>query len=742
MYILHSLPGRMRLQVPGLKSNRAFVSALEKELLLLLPEIKKAVANPRTGSLLLLFPGSDLSYDDVVSQIGAIVRQRDSWLDEDLADKSQKQKETAVALRNPTANSVAEPEELGLRRQIWQSVAVATVLGFIAIKRAILGPSAMANSSLVLNLSAWTTIIAGYPIFRSGVDALHGKRINNDLLITVATLTSLLLRESFTGLVVVFLVNLSSLFQTITVSRSRTAIRALLVNKEERAWVVRQGVEVELPLEEVVVGDIVVVQTGGKILVDGKVTSGEGSVNQASITGESLPVFRNPGDDVFAGTIVESGNIYIEATKVGDDTALARIIHLVEEAQTHRAPIQNIADRFSERFVPFSFFLSLSVFIATRDIKRAMTMLIIACPCAVGLSTPTAVSAAMGNAARNGILIKGGNYLEIAGSIDTVLFDKTGTVTEGRPRVSRIVSLHEEYMPEDVLSLAASGEMHSNHPLAGAVVQKAREMELVIPEHTDDEIVIGHGIKVMIDGTPLFVGSGHWMDDMGIVRKQADFEAGRMKNMAETVLFVAREDILIGLIGIVDNLKQHAKEAIDILMSEGVLKTGLLSGDHYESVAVVGRKLGIEDIYSDLMPEDKVEIVHSLQTQGYRVAMVGEGVNDAPALAAADVGIAMGTLGTDAAIETAAVVIAGDNPVKVAQLIVLSQRTTEVIHQNFFFAVGINSLGILGGAMSWITPLTGALLHNLSTLGVVINSSRLLFYPLEFGDEWKVKSEK
>ena len=723
------------MQVPGLKRNRVFVRVLERELVLLLPEIKKVVANPWTGNLLLLFPENNLSFDDVVSEIEVIVRQRDSWLDVDLTSKSQCQKETAVALQNPANNSVAELEELGLRKQIWQSVAVAAVLGVIAIKRAILGPSAIANSSLVLNLSAWTTIIAGYPIFRSGVDALHGKRINNDLLITVATLTSLLLRESFTGLVVVFLVNLSSLFQTITVSRSRTAIRALLANnKEERVWVLRQGVEVDLPLEAVIVGDIVVVQTGGKILVDGKVINGEGSVNQASITGESLPVFKNPGDDVFAGTIVESGNIYIEATKIGDDTALARIIHLVEEAQTHRAPIQNIADRFSERFVPFSFFLSLSVFIATKDIKRAMAMLIIACPCAVGLSTPTAVSAAMGNAARNGILIKGGNYLEIAGSIDTVLFDKTGTVTEGRPKVSRIVSLHEEYMPEDVLSLAASGEMHSNHPLAGAVVQKAREMELVIPEHTDDEIIIGHGIKVMIDGTPLLVGSGHWMDDMRISRKQADFEAERMKNMGETVLFVAREDILIGLIGIVDNLKHHAKEAIDILMSEGVLKTGLLSGDHYDSVAVVGRKLGIEDIYSDLMPEDKVAIVHSLQAQGCRVAMVGEGVNDAPALAAADVGIAMGTLGTDAAIETAPVVLAGDNPVKVAQLIVLSQRTTEVIHQNFFFAVGINSLGILGGAMSWITPLTGALLHNLSTLGVVINSSRLLFYPLEFRD--------
>ncbi|MBM7865244.1 heavy metal translocating P-type ATPase [Heliobacterium gestii] len=730
--LIHRLQGRVRLHVDGVKRNERLAAVLEHQLALL-EGIRKVEVGRNTGNILVLFDERRLPFATLEKAISALQQKSPEALKALLPTESQS---------SPCATGVCrrkEPEELPLRPQLYKSLATGAVLAWVGLKRLFWGPSALSTNKTVLNVAAATTIVAGYPILRHGLQGLMGKKINNDLLIGMATLVSLLFRESVTGLVVVFLVNLSELFQTFTLERSRKAISELLSNKDEKAWVLRDGQEVEVPVESLLAGDVVVVQTGAKIPVDGHVLFGQAAVNQAAITGESLPEYKNLGDEVFAGTVVESGLLRIEAKKVGDETALARIIHLVENAESHRAPIQNFADRFSERFVPFSFLLALTVFALTRDIRRAMSMLIIACPCAVGLATPTAVSAAMGNGARRGILIKGGSYLEEAGQVDVVLFDKTGTLTEGRPRVSRIISLHEDYGPEEVLALAASGELHTNHPLASAVVEKAREMELVVPEHSDDEVVIGHGVRVLIDGIPLLVGSGHWMDDEGIERDHAALEAERMQYLGETVLYVARDHTLIGLIGVVDKLRKHALEAIDMLQTEGIEQVALLSGDHPDAVTAVARRLGIENIHGSLMPEDKVTILRQYQEQGYRVAMVGEGVNDSPALAAADVGIAMGTAGADAAIETASVVISGDDPLKVAHLVHLSQRTMEVIRQNFAFAVGVNSLGILLGALNWISPLTGALLHNLSTLGVVLNSGRLLVYPL---DEKEPKSKR
>ncbi|KAB2951813.1 cation-translocating P-type ATPase [Heliorestis acidaminivorans] len=754
--VIHKLPGRVRLSLRGLQSNALLAKVIELTFSSY-GGIKQITASSASGNVLVLYDPSIVPLEEIKKELlklknldketlirleltAALAEASSSSTDS--LDESKDSLGSACSTDNSDDNKslcktnrcrpvAEEPEELPLKRQIIQSVFTGAILLWVGVKRLFLGPSILSASRTVHTVSSLTTIVAGYPILRSGLSALSGKKINNDLLISMATLVSLLLRESVTGLVVVFLVNLSTLFQTLTLERSRRAIRELLEVQEEKAWVVRNGVEIEVQVQDIVPGDVVVLQPGSKIPVDGQVQEGQGAVNEAMMTGESIPRMKQPGDSVFSGTMVETGNIRVLATKVGDDTALARIIHLVEDARSHRAPIQNFADRFSERFVPFSFLLALAVFFVTRDFRRAMTMLIIACPCAVGLATPTAVSAAMGNGARRGILIKGGHYLEEAGSLDTVLFDKTGTLTEGRPRVSRIISVHNDYSPENVLALAASGELHSNHPLANAVVEKAREMELIIPEHTDDEVVIGHGIRVLIDGRPLLVGSGHWMDDEGIERKHADFEATRMHNLGETVLYVAHEKTLIGLIGVVDKLRERSKEAIDLLYAEGIENVAIISGDNPETVSIISRQLGIELSHGSLMPEDKVDIIKKYQDQGYKVAMVGEGVNDSPALATAHVGIAMGQAGSDAAIETAPIVLQGDDPTKVVQLVILSRRTMEVIRQNFAFAVGINATGILLGALNIISPLTGALLHNLSTLGVVLNSGRLLIYPLD-----------
>ncbi|RYD01744.1 hypothetical protein N752_28220 [Desulforamulus aquiferis] len=472
--------------------------------------------------------------------------------------------------------------------------------------------------------------------------------------------------EGLTALVVVWLVNLSELLQTLTLDRSRRAIGDLLKNKNEQAWLLVDGTQVSVPVESLKVGDTVVIHQGGKIPVDGIIVSGTAAVNQSPITGESLPVYKQLDDQVYAGTVVEQGSIHVFSEKVGDSTALARIVHLVEEANNKKAPIQNMADSYSYKIVPISFLLASLVFLFTKDIHRTMTILIVACPCAAGLATPTAISAAMGNAASRGILIKGGCYLEAAGRLDSVLFDKTGTLTEGRPEVSSFVSLDEQYTPEQILTLAAAGEMHTNHPLALAVVNKAQEQMEQIPEYQSKEVVVGKGLKVIVNNVETLIGNHRLMQDEKVDYGNALHFANEMSTRGESIIYVARHAKLIGLIGVRDTLRHESKRAINELKTSGVNEIGLVSGDNYECAWAVGRGLGLKDIWSNMLPEDKVKVVQEKQRNGKIVAMVGEGINDSPALAAADIGIAMGVKGTDVAVESADVVLAGDDPVKVA----------------------------------------------------------------------------
>ena len=567
----------------------------------------------------------------------------------------------------------------------------------------------------------------GYPVFRNGLAVLTGKdKVNIDTLITVATIATFVLRESLTGLVVVWLIDLSNLLKTLTLRRSRKAFEELLNLDEEIAWIVVDEVEIKVPVEDIKVDDVVVTHIGEKIVVDGEVVKGEAAVNQAAITGESNLVTKQSGDQVFAGTFVEMGTLYIKAKRVGDETQLARIVQIVEEAQEGRADIQNVADRFAQKVIPISFILSALTFIFTRDIRRSLTMLVIACPCAVGLSTPTAVIAAIGGAARRGILIKGGANLETAGNIDSVIFDKTGTLTMGDPRVTRVISLASRYKPEDVLLSAAIGVKHSSHPLASAVLVHVNKTEAVIPEHTECEVVIGHGVRAIADGIQILVGSRHFMDDMGImVNHQSDEKSERLIQNGESVLYIARDDTLIGVIGVKDVLRPGIDRTIKDLRNNGVNKIYVVTGDHYDSAAVMARGLDIDEIKASMLPEDKSDFVKKLQNAGNRVAMVGDGINDGPALAVADLGIAMKTNGTDVAIEAADVAITGDHLHAVSETIQISKQAMKMIHQNFTFSIGINSLGILLGMFGVISPLTAAILHNANTLGVVFNSSRL-----------------
>jgi cation-transporting P-type ATPase C len=783
------LPQRLRVEVPSIRNDPRRAAGLAAALRRL-DGVTQASVNAVTGRALLVFGAPIRDLDAVLARVA----EAGACAEPLSTTGSERRANGPIRPDRSGAPAVAGAGEQPIRRDWMRVIAGGITAGGLLLIRLFGGPLAPSFPPVAV-FATGAAILVGLPTFARGLKPLlRFQAPEIDTLITTATLASLLLGEAITGLVVVWLIALGELVEEMTLDRTRRAIADLLSVGEEWVWIVTgdgEGAqEVRVRLEQVQPGDRVMVHAGDKIPVDGTVLRGFASVNQAPITGESLPVFRNPGDTVYAGTLVESGSLLIEATRVGADTAIGRIIRLVEGAREVQAPIQRLADRFSRRTVPLSFALAGIVFLLTRNVLRSMTILVIACPCAAGLATPTAVSAAIARAARRGILIKGGLYLELAGTLDAVVFDKTGTLTTGAPRVTRVLAISDRYTPERVLALAASGELHSQHPLAAAVLQHTAQREIEIPPHSDYEIIVGHGVRFAVDGTPLVIGSRHMLDDFGIpVSPGAERAARRMRERGETVLWVAEAAVdvrrlsgehevrrhpngerpassapsktgrqaaatlpagdgadgesagapapgtgrseVIGLIGVADVLRPEAIEAVQALRDAGVRRVCLITGDTPESAAVIAEQLGIspQDVTAEALPEVKFDLVRRLQQEGYRVALVGDGINDAPALAAADVGIAMGHGGADVALEAADIALAADDVRHVAEVIRLSRRTMRLVRQNFAASLGINGIGVVAGALGLISPFAAALLHNLSTVAVVLNSGRLLTAP-------------
>jgi cation-transporting P-type ATPase C len=681
------------------------------------PGVREATANPVTARILVVFDPSRLAVSRLEQLIGEGM----------LAPLSS----NGLAKQSDHAHDQhhVHPEG-GLGGYIFRLIAGGVALGGMLIHK-LFWLALGIPPGLTFALGAGITIIAGYPFFRGGVRSLSRfSAADTDTLITVATIASIALRESVTALIVLWLLNLGDLLQAIVLRRTRRAIRELLSVGDREVWVrLTSGTEVRVPLEEVQPGALVAVYTGEKIPVDGPVEAGQATINEAPITGESMPVFRNPGDRVFAGTLVEAGWVHVRAEQVGDATAVGRLIRRVEEARELKAPIETIGATFSRRFVPASFILAGLVFLITRDVRRSVTMLVVACPCAAGLATPTAISATIGNAARRGVLIKGGTSLEAAANLDTVIFDKTGTLTTGRPRVARVVASGPETPPEQLLSLAASGELHSPHPLGLAVVRHTRERELEIPEHEECELLVGRGMRADVRGNRILIGSRRLLDDFGLVVPSDTAErVGELRDQGETVLYVGVNDRFAGVIAVADLVRPEAQEALNALLRTGIQRTIMLTGDAMETAEPVARQLGLTEFLAELLPEQKLELVRELQRDGHRVAMVGDGINDAPSLAAADLGIAMGTGGTDIAIEAADIALASSDIRDVATVVNQSRSTLKVVRQNYGLALGVNSLGIAIGALGALNPVAAAVLHNLSTLAVVANSSRLIGY--------------
>ncbi|MCA0156093.1 cation-translocating P-type ATPase [Tsukamurella sp. M9C] len=577
------------------------------------------------------------------------------------------------------------------------------------------------------------TVFTGYPFLRGALRALRGGRAGTDALVSAATIASLLLRENVVALTVLWLLNIGEFLQDLTLRRTRRAISDLLRGNTDSAWLrLADGAEVQVPIDALDVGDVVIVHDHVAVPVDGVVVDGLAVVDQAALTGETLPVTIEPGATVHAGAVVVSGRLVVRATAVGADTAIGRIIERVEEAERDRAPIQTVGDNFSRRFVPGSFLLSGLTLLLTRDLRRAMTMLLIACPCAVGLSTPTAISGAIGNGARRGILIKGGSHLEEAGSVTAVVFDKTGTLTTGRPVVTNVVSFRDDWTPEQVLAHAASSEIHSRHPLAEAVIRSTEERHIEIPSHAECEVIVGLGMRTQAeDGRVLLLGSPALLEQHGVaVGVDAARWVERLRAECETPLLLAVDGALTGLVSLRDEVRTEAAETLAAVAAAGIGTVVMLTGDHPATAAAIAAELGITRWRAEVMPEDKLAEVRALQDEGHVVAMVGDGVNDAPALAAADVGIAMGLAGTDVAVETADVALAGDDLRNVLDVVDLGRRAVDVIRQNYGMSIAVNSVGLLVGAGGALSPVLAAILHNASSVAVVLNSSRLIRYRL------------
>jgi manganese-transporting P-type ATPase C len=705
--VISDAAGRMRVSVGWVRADSRRAVAVE-EAVAKEQGVRAVHAYPRTGSVVVWYSPRRADRAALLDAIAGAAH-------------------VAAELIPARAPHSSEIRNTDVLRMVIGGAALALlgVRRYVFARPPLLGPSGRLFATGV-------TVFTGYPFLRGALSSLRSGRAGTDALVSAATVASLVLRENVVALTVLWLLNIGEYLADLTLRRTRRAISELLRGSQDTAWIrMADGQEIQVPIGSVEIGDDVVVHDHVAIPVDGDVVDGEAIVDQSAITGENLPVSVIGGAHVHAGSVVVRGRLVVRARAVGNQTTIGRIITRVEEAQHDRAPIQTVGENFSRRFVPTSFIVSAITLAVTGDVRRAMTMLLIACPCAVGLATPTAISAAIGNGARRGILIKGGSHLEQAGQVDAIVFDKTGTLTVGRPVVTNIVAMHSDWEPEQVLAYAASSEIHSRHPLAEAVIRSTEERHISIPPHEECEVLVGMGMRTWADGRTLLLGSPSLLRAEKVrVSKKASEWVDKLRRRAETPLLLAVDGKLVGLISLRDEVRPEAAEVLKKLRANGIRRIVMLTGDHPDIAEVVAGELGIDEWRAEVMPEDKLA-VRELQEEGFVVGMVGDGINDAPALAAADIGIAMGLAGTDVAVETADVALANDDLHRLLDVRDLGARAVDVIRENYGMSIAVNAAGLIIGAGGALSPVLAAILHNASSVAVVANSSRLIRYRLD-----------
>jgi Cd2+/Zn2+-exporting ATPase len=586
-----------------------------------------------------------------------------------------------------------------------------------------------------LNILFYLTAIVtgGYTTIRKAIPSLFRLNFDVNVLVTIAIIGAVLIGEWVEGAVVAFLFGISEALEDFSVERARNSIRSLMQIEPKTALIRRQGTEQQVHVEDIQIGDIMVVKPGEKIAMDGKIIKGSSNINQAAITGESMPVEKGEGDEVFAGTLNVQGSLEVAVTKLVQDTTLAKIIHLVERAEEEKAPSQKFVDVFAKYYTPAIIFLAMGVTLVPPLlfgqaweiwIYRGLALLVVACPCALVVSTPISIVSAIGNAARNGILIKGGAFLEEASRLKAIAFDKTGTLTKGSPEVTDIISVNKSKV--DITSYASAIEKHSEHPLAEAIVRYAEDNESDPIEASEFESITGKGAKAKVGDTTLLIGNPRLFEELKVDLSKVKDQIQQLQEQGKTVMILGTDQELYGMIAVADQVRDTSKQAVQRLHQSGIDQMVMLTGDNNQTAKAIAETVGVDEYHGELLPENKVEAIQKLNQKYGKVATVGDGVNDAPALASASLGIAMGGAGTDTALETADIALMGDDLSKLPYLIRLSKKALQVIKQNIAIALGIKLLAlalIIPGLLTlWVAILTdvGA------TILVALNGMRLI----------------
>ena len=723
--VIHRLRGRIRIKSKAFKYvGNSLKSEIERQLLQV-RYIKSVEISLITGTILIYFEDVSLSDQNLINLIQNTLN---SHIFEICKNEKIEKSSKYVIERKLQEES---PKEI-----MKKIIATAGLLGynlFFKPKSAI----AITGIRKFLNYNTLSTLALAMPVLKNGVNSLiKNKRPNADTLSSSAIISSILLGKESAALTIMFLEEVSELLTVYTMEKTRGAIKDMLSVGENYVWkeISEDNVK-RVPIEEIQKDDIIVVQTGEKISVDGKIIRGEALIDQSSITGEYMPIKKSVGEEVYAGTIIKNGNISIIAEKVGDDRTVSRIIKLVEDANSNKADIQNYADTFSAQLIPLNFILAGIVYASTRSITKAMSMLVIDYSCGIRLSTAVAFSAAINTAAKNGILVKGSNFIEELSKAETVIFDKTGTITEGKPKVQSIEIFDNSITENEMIGLAGAAEEQSSHPLATAIMSEIKDRGIEIPKHNKIKTVISRGVETKIgkgkEAITVRVGSKKYMLENKVDLTLATNAERGIISRGEIGLYVAQDEKIIGLIGVSDPPRENIKKAINRLRNYGVDDIVLLTGDLRQQAETIASRMSMDRYESELLPEDKAKNILKFQSKGSNVIMIGDGVNDAPALSYANVGVALGSTRTDVAMEAADITITQDNPLLVPGVIGLSKNTVKTIKENFAMVIGLNTFALVLGATGILAPIYASVLHNSTTILVVMNSLKLLKYDIK-----------
>jgi Cd2+/Zn2+-exporting ATPase len=577
-----------------------------------------------------------------------------------------------------------------------------------------------------------SALLGGIPLFIFTARQVFIRHdITAGVMASVAVIAAIIVKEYSAAALVVFMMSVGEWLENFTIARADNALKDLASLIPSTITVRRDGNEIVIPIDQLKLDETVLVHAGERFGVDGIISRGTSCVNQSAITGESIPVDKNPGDEVFAGTMNDMGVVEVKVSRLGENTTLGQIVKLVKDAQASQAPVQRIANQYARILVPVTFVIAILVYVFTRDVIRSITVLVVVCPCALVLATPTAVVAAIGNAAKKGILVKAGSSIEMAGKVDVVALDKTGTLTIGKPIVQDVISLNG-IDGDALLKLAGSVERFSEHPIGKAIVEACNNKSISLEEPTDFKVQPGFGVQANTSKGKMVVGTRSLLMENGFAWTESmENQMQQLEKSGQIVITVGLNNNVAGFISLVDQPRPEAKRAVDELKKMGIKQVIMITGDNPFSAARTAKEMGIDRFYSQVLPQDKLKIIRDLQAEGHKVMFAGDGVNDAPALAAADIGVAMGMGGTDVALETAEIGLMADEIERLPQIIGLSRKALKVIRANVIFSMSVNLISVFLGSFGVIGPVIGALIHEGSSVPVLANSARLVNYKLD-----------